>query len=527
MKREFTGKELSLNWLSRLADTGVLVCFLIAAVMIFAYPYRYAHDDALFYFQIAASVAAGDGPVFSAGLPTNGYHPFWLIICTGLWFIAPDQEIFMRLIALTTVGLSAATLLILRLGLAGTIAPLALSVGLLPSLAYVLLAGYGMESALAALCFAVTLVCAIKFLERSRAVWLIGASAAAGLCVFARLDMAVSLLPLAGYVLARSVILRDGNDMRGFVAALAVAVAIGCLPVLGWLSYNLVVFDHPVPISGQLKLAGANGFGLVPMTGTTKLLAGAMIVAVGVLAMFGRHTAHRVILAAGIGQIIYLGYLSLSGQSEVFAWYFVPMALTSSLCVAAAVDALSTRWKGKFQLPALRLSLAGAVGFLVVAGVLQTARYANRQGFDPADYRGQGSLGEVAVRNGIDRVLAFDRPGQLAYMDGLTVIAADGLTTSLAFQEHLRAESISWLIETYDIQAFVGPSEGAPWIPKLCDGTIYLGSTSYRCGDDGSFAEVEFFSRLDGSRLGSIDLRSAERIHFEPGRNLGLYVLPY
>jgi hypothetical protein len=493
--------------------------------MILMSPYRYVHDDALFYFQIASSVAAGDGPVFGAGLVTNGFHPFWLLICTGLALIAPDQDLFIRLMALTTVGLSATTLLLLRLGLAGSIAPLALSASLLPSLPYLLLAGYGMESALAVACLAVTLVCAIRFLEQRQAGWLIVASAAAGLCVFARLDMAVPLLPLAGYVLARAFVLRF--ESPGFVAALSVAVTIGCLPVLGWLTYNQVVFGHPVPISGQLKLAGAAGIGLAPsITGMVQLLAGAMIVAVGVLAVFGRQPAHRVILTAGVGQIMYLGYLSFFGQSEVYAWYFVPMSITAALCLAAALDALAAIWPERLRLPGVRVAMVAGVGLLVVSGIVLTARYAVRPGIDQADYRGDNSLGEVAARNRIERVVAFDRPGQLAYMDGLTVIAADGLTTSIEFQERLREEGISWLIETYDIQAFVGPSEGAPWMPKLCTGTRYLGSTSYQCGDDGRFTEVAFFSRLDGSSLGSIDLRAARRVPFEPNRNLGLYVLP-
>ncbi len=61
---------------------------------------RLAPDDTFHYLKIASNIAQGCGSVFSAGEPTNGYHPLWMLVLV-LAHLAfnPGRDVFV-LIAL-------------------------------------------------------------------------------------------------------------------------------------------------------------------------------------------------------------------------------------------------------------------------------------------------------------------------------------------------------------------------------------------------------------------------------------------
>lgn len=47
---------------------------------------RFIYDDMFYYLKVAEHIVAGNGSTFDGTEPTNGYHPIWLMICTGLAF---------------------------------------------------------------------------------------------------------------------------------------------------------------------------------------------------------------------------------------------------------------------------------------------------------------------------------------------------------------------------------------------------------------------------------------------------------
>lgn len=60
---------------------------LLPFVVPFRYLLHFCLDDAYFYFKIANNVALGKGSTFDGLNYTNGYHPLWLIILSGYYYI--------------------------------------------------------------------------------------------------------------------------------------------------------------------------------------------------------------------------------------------------------------------------------------------------------------------------------------------------------------------------------------------------------------------------------------------------------
>ena len=151
-------------------------------------------------------------------------------------------------------------------------------------------------------------------------------------------------------------------------------------------------------------------------------------------------------------------------------------------------------------------------------------RYFNQKGIDYLSNIKQSSIGNIARELGIRHVLAFDRPGQLAFLEEIDVIAVDGLTTNFEFQKKLEENGLQWLNKQYKIDAFIGPLESKPWLPGICNGTKYLGAMCFVCDDNQkTLKEVKIFSRLSGKEVGIIKLNSLLRKSSPFNNELAIY----
>ncbi len=266
----------------------------------------------------------------------------------------------------------------------------------------------------------------------------------------------------------------------------------------------------------------------LPLTGMNILHVVVISFALPILILWGRKPAHMVSFCAGVGQLGFLAFHAVAGNAEVYPWYFVPLAGVASLILATTIDAAIGRVGAEVNGRRTVLSLAiYSLGVLIAASsTSHSFKYGNRRGIDVTDYRGPSSLASVTSQAGVHRVLAFDRPGQIAFFDGLSVYAVDGLTTNIHFQRNLSERGLRWLIEQYRIDAFIGPKYGHGFGHELC-GLLYLRSTRFSCSatGEGAFETVQFFSRLTGRKIGELDLSSLRRVTFWPDRELALYLL--
>lgn len=63
---------------------GQIVASILLAV-ISKYPWLdYVRDDFFYYLIVAQNFAAGHGSTFNGIVPTNGYHPLWMLVLAGL-----------------------------------------------------------------------------------------------------------------------------------------------------------------------------------------------------------------------------------------------------------------------------------------------------------------------------------------------------------------------------------------------------------------------------------------------------------
>ena len=79
---------------------------------------QFLYEDAFYYFQTARSIAEGHGSMSSGGIRHNGYHPLWLIVCSGFFRATPSDlaaiQSIMLVGALLTAVTSVLVFLILR-----------------------------------------------------------------------------------------------------------------------------------------------------------------------------------------------------------------------------------------------------------------------------------------------------------------------------------------------------------------------------------------------------------------------------
>lgn len=99
------GSSRFLVWLllgGLLFHSGIAVYFYLHLEPAIA---RLMPDDAFYYLKIAENVSKGLGSVFSEGVPTNGYHPLWMILLAGVHHVlAPDQDLFVLYTLLTAAA---------------------------------------------------------------------------------------------------------------------------------------------------------------------------------------------------------------------------------------------------------------------------------------------------------------------------------------------------------------------------------------------------------------------------------------
>ncbi len=178
--------------LGLLLDFAIAFQFCYFAYTVVTHPIRYLYDDSLFYLQIAWSLAKNQSLTFSDSIATNGFHPFWLLICAALSFVTDSKEALAQAVSIAAVVIGLATILIMRLGARPFLNVDAISMGLLLGMPYFLWAGIGMESPLATLFLLSFLISSINLLERPKASTLYFTSLMSGLCLFSRLDLGVN-----------------------------------------------------------------------------------------------------------------------------------------------------------------------------------------------------------------------------------------------------------------------------------------------------------------------------------------------
>ncbi|MCZ6766409.1 MAG: hypothetical protein O7D32_05700, partial [bacterium] len=212
-------------------------------------------DDAFYYFKIARNVADGQGPTFDGIVPTNGFHPLWMMLMVAIYAIA-GSSVQVPIVVVMWIGgaLGIGTLLLLRKLVDTRIAPgfgiISVAGFFLPNLLNATVNGMETGLQLFALTGLLLLCYEWRLMDpdaRGRAPVVLGV--AIGIVTLCRLDSvfliaAAILLCIAERAPLRATLSRITRMVAGFLFCL--------LPYFVW---NFMAFGHFTPISGRAKSA--------------------------------------------------------------------------------------------------------------------------------------------------------------------------------------------------------------------------------------------------------------------------------
>lgn len=417
-------------------------------------------DDAYYYFEVARHLVAGQGSTFDGLLPTNGYHPLWMLVLLPLFAVAGGG-----LSALVAVKILCAALFAATVGIV-----------------YHFARRLGRELEVA---------CALPALVFSRDLWLSGMETAlllpllflaAGLLVaegaFTRPEarLGASSLTLAAALLARL-------DLVFFVALAALAA--GFLPpapafrerlaralrlglpsaaaLLVYMGANALLFGTASPVSGQAKSLGGPFwnprifadyaharpvlgplFELLPVAGLFLVFVLPALLFAGWQGRDGHpqaapeemRGATRLLGVAVAANLCQLFYYAIFSSWPLWRWYYyyVPLALALALALLAgmALVAAPSRW---------RPALAAALPLLLAAGLAAKlgATFLFQQKRQPAadaNYKIQSwaAAQKLNAELPADAIVAMgDRAGAFGYFLDRPLVQVEGLVASKAF----------------------------------------------------------------------------------------------
>lgn len=228
----------------------------------------YLYDDSFYAFQIARSIAAGDGATFDGVTLTNGFQPLYVILLVPMFRVTggdPVLPIHLALMMLSLFTVASAFLLyrILTRYVSGGVALASAAMWVLAPVVIRQTAN-GLETALSVFLLAASVY---YYLSRvrdrdapPRLATMVRLGALLGLAVLARLDQVFLVLALAlDYLLVSR---RRGWNAGGAAGMLATAAAV----YSPWLAYGWFAVGRWLPESGAatrfLSLAYAPFFGV-------------------------------------------------------------------------------------------------------------------------------------------------------------------------------------------------------------------------------------------------------------------------
>lgn len=485
----------------------VELCAAAYAFLLLRWPDNFFADDSYFYFQVAWNFAHGHGSTFNGLMPTNGYHPLWMLVCSLVYLLVKSKDVAVHAIAgvIATLDLLTVGAVLVLLRRAGVAFPLVASVVLLP---FLFSSQLGTEGALGAACLSATLLATYQFARRPTRALAFAYALGAALTVLSRLDNIFIVTALTVALIALVPAPQRKASLRFLLTAAPIAMVL-------WGTYlwsNHHYFGTLQPISGMLKSHARGEHRLGTNLPHTALLDLAIIlVGLLVLARQKRDLFFRVVeLPMAAGVLVHALYIVFVMSSETrWSWYYTTWTLLAAIVLARSVSALLGNRTRLLQVPVL-----AACATVLLILVVHTA---HDRGHDDPAAREPGFQANVVDGAHLTTLLAFDKPGRIAYYSTARIIPLDGLMGDLHFQQELGDQGVAELDHRYHVDGFIGPPQPLDQGGKrdFCD-AIFLSATRFQCTPraDGNFdvTGAEVFARLSGRSAGVVPLPASNRV---------------
>jgi hypothetical protein len=299
----------------------------------------YEEDDFFYYLKIAQNLAHGAGSTFNGIVPTNGYHPLWLLVLTAFSFFTTRPKFILLFLSLCSFTSAMGTYFLaralIRRSKVNEIVTSALAAYI--SLYSLHLYRGGMEVILT-----IPLILGVLLVTQHVNFWQKGAwhSTCLGLLVSAMVLSRLDTLMLAALLLISLLVHPATREkirmpqIRGFV--------LGATPLAFYFASNRIWFHTWLPISGMAKQLKTNHLPSNPAfkslySKTPLQLANVAVLVLAIIllpAIYKRLSAiqqanYPIVL---IFPFFYLLILSCLSDWQLWDWYFY--SLRTSLCVA-------------------------------------------------------------------------------------------------------------------------------------------------------------------------------------------------
>jgi hypothetical protein len=415
-------------------------------------------DDFFYYSKIAANIAAGHGSTFGGVVPTNGYHPLWMLCITLIsWFTKNIATVIFVVECLISLSSLASFVLARRILQQLAVPWFASSIGGLGIAAIVLQqVSSGMEIILTVPLG--LLLC--SFVLREAQGWEAGKAFLLGLLcavlVLSRLD-SIMLVALLGIAL-----LFDRQFRHKLSGISVLAFCCGFAPFVLYLVTNLYFFHVMLPISGEAKqLRISHGFATTafrPIPGYKWGVACLIVDLIGLVLLAVQWKAweprvRRIALAVLIFPFVHMLTVSQLSDWPFWSWYFYSsvIALPFAAVLGSRVLEGQSGYAGFFRIAG---SVAAAL-FLLDCGKVVVKRAISRTPPIATRVAAAEYLRDFAKTH--PGIYAMgDRSGVVGQELGNEMVQTEGLVMDKNFLNHLRREDdLLSVLRDYGVRYYV------------------------------------------------------------------------
>ncbi len=496
------------RWLGGAVSALVVLYAYVLVVM----PDKLFADDSYFYFQVAWNFARGKGSTFNNIMPTNGYHPVWLLVCSVVFRVFSAKVRAIHAIGGLIATIQVTTLWVVRrivVLVGGDLWPIAFLL-LLP---FCFLSQLGTEGPLSGLLLSLVMLLGYELGNgpESHLSWWTSARfhTVAAIAVLTRLDN-IFIVGCVWIALWWTLGVK-GRRLQMFASSIYLAF---------WgvyLTSNWLYFGTFQPISGLLKSNSRSDHTFGSNLPHTALIALTVIlIGMAIMAWKSRDAFFFAIEAPfALGVFLHAAYITLRMSNETrWSWYYTSWILLASILLARVGAIVVTR---RSRLAGLMCGLC----VLVMAGLWVKLSYRKF-------YLGQSPVPpvsfnqEVYIKAGIRRAFAYDQPGMLAYYSNVQIVPLDGLMGNLAFQHDLAVKGLKAVMKEERIDGFIGPPMPMSDSEQnsMCE-ALYLSTEQFLCMKDDSGAwqitGVDIYARVPSRFAGTLALSSTNIIWNERG----------
>jgi hypothetical protein len=437
---------------------------LLLAIPFHLRPENFIVDDGFFYPQIARFIVHGQGSTFNGIVPTNGYHPLWMLVCVVAAWLTPSSGALIQI--LTTVQ---------DLLLAGSVALIALiartsrlrgaALAIVPLLFFGTVLGMWrlLEANLSLALQLTTLVVVVPVfpdLQRRLGAWrapLLGVLL--GLVMLARLDLVFFAITVLLYELLRKE--DESSTLVSRLLACFVQGVVMSLVLAPYLLWNWTHFHHLLPISGAIKSSfpHVQHWSLAPFMYPVAL---AILLNASLLLRRERTSFHRLCLLSAAAAALHMMYTISFGQMA--PWYLTTGYLTVAFCVIWITDAILTRapalaWAEPTLAGIIFLAFLCLASLRLVSNFTYTHLRTGQLSFNGSYREAKRALGEKldqALPPG-SRIMIFDAPGGVAFYSHQAILPVDGLISDYAYNREVVQDTLTGYLAKEHIDYFLAP----------------------------------------------------------------------